>query len=65
MISKWKKYYPLFEKDLLKLKKYKSNGIGRLQNIPRHGLTKKNMLNESMETIVQSFPTADMSMKIA
>jgi len=48
-----------------KLKKYKSNGIGRLQNIPRHGLTKKNMLNESMETIVQSFPTADMSMKIA
>ena len=50
----------------LKLKKYQeSDKVGRLQNVPRHGLSKKNMLNESIETIVQSFPTADMSMKIA
>lgn len=50
----------------LKLKKYQeSDKVGRLQNVPRHYLTKKIMLNESIETIVQSFPTADMSMKIA
>lgn len=48
-----------------KLKKYMSNGIGRLQNVPRHYLTKKIMINENLEAIIQSFPTADMSMKIA
>ena len=49
-----------------KLKKYlKSKSVGRLQNVPRHNLSKKIMVNESLETIIQSFPTADMSMKLS
>ena len=49
----------------LKLKKYQElDKVGRLQNVPRSGLSKNTMINESIETIVQSFPTADMSMKL-
>jgi hypothetical protein len=48
-----------------KLERYQKNDkVGRLQNVPRHNLSKKIVLNESIETIVQSFPTADMSMKL-
>jgi len=49
-----------------KLDKFISRGlsVGRLQNVPRVGLSKKIVLNENLDTIIKSFPTADMSMKL-
>lgn len=38
--------------------------IGRLQNVPRHGLSKEICLKDDIIEIVNSFPVADLSIKI-
>jgi hypothetical protein len=47
---------------LEQLNSYKT--IGRLQNVPRASLTRWTVVNEPLDIIAESFPTADMSMKL-
>jgi len=48
-----------------KIKNFKSQKkVGRLQNVPRVGLLVKNIKNMSIDDLVFTFPTADLSIKI-
>lgn len=60
----WKLDNPDCDLVKYKLEKYRNGKVGRLQNVPRVGLSKKIVKEESIDTIVNSFPTADMSMKL-
>ena len=41
-----------------------SEKIGRLQNVPRNGNSRKDFMLEDIESIVNRFPTADLTIKI-
>lgn len=41
-----------------------SEKIGRLQNVPRNGNNRKDFMLEDIESIVNRFPTADLTIKI-
>lgn len=50
------------EKKLSQFRKMKK--VGRLQNVPRVGLSRSVLMSDDINFIVNSFPTADLSMKL-